>query len=60
MQALEDVILRMSAMATDLPEIAEVDCNPVIVLDRGAAVVDARVHVRLPRPRPPVVGRTDV
>ena len=30
----------------DQPEIAEVDCNPVIVLDRGAAVVDARVHVR--------------
>ncbi len=59
-QALEDVILRMSAMATDLPEIAEVDCNPVIVLDRGAAVVDARVHVRLPVPRPPGAGRTDV
>ena len=34
--------------------------NPVIVLDRGAAVVDARVHVRLSAPQPPVAGRTDV
>jgi acyl-CoA synthetase (NDP forming) len=59
-RALEDVILRISAMASDQPEIAEVDCNPVMVLDRGAAVVDARVHVRLSAPRPPVAGRTDV
>ncbi len=59
-QALEDVILRVSAMASGQPEIVEVDCNPVIVLDRGAAVVDARVHVRLPVPQPPVAGRTDV
>ena len=27
-RALEDVILRISAMASDQPEIAEVDCNP--------------------------------
>ncbi len=59
-RSLEDVILRISAMASDQPEIAEVDCNPVMVLDRGAAVVDARVHVRLSAPQPPVAGRTDV
>ncbi len=58
-KALEDVILRVSALATDQPEIAEMDCNPVIVLDRTAVVVDARVRVRPPAPHAPDVGRAD-
>jgi len=28
------------------PAIAEMDCNPVMVLPRGAVVVDARVRVQ--------------
>jgi acetyl coenzyme A synthetase (ADP forming)-like protein len=43
--ALEDVLLRISAMVEDLPQIAELDCNPIIVHERGAVVVDARVRV---------------
>ena len=43
--ALEDVVLRISAMVEDLPQIAELDCNPIIVHDRGATIVDARVRV---------------
>jgi acetyl coenzyme A synthetase (ADP forming)-like protein len=43
--ALEDVLLRISAMVEDLPQIAELDCNPIIVHEHGAAIVDARVRV---------------
>ena len=55
--ALEDTILRISAMATEQPAIVEMDCNPVLVLERGAVVVDARVHVHAPAPQPPFTGR---
>jgi acetyl coenzyme A synthetase (ADP forming)-like protein len=44
--ALEDLLLRVSAMVEAHPEIAELDCNPVMVLPDGAVVVDARVLVR--------------
>ncbi len=56
-RAFEDVILRVSAMAAEQPSIVEMDCNPVIVLERGAVIVDARVRVRAPAPEPPAVGR---
>jgi acyl-CoA synthetase (NDP forming) len=55
--ALEDVILRIGALADHHPEIVEMDCNPVIVLPRGIAVVDARVRVRVPEPEPPITAR---
>lgn len=51
--ALEEVILRVSALVDELPAIAEMDCNPVVVLPQGAFVVDARVRVEEP-PRPPL------
>jgi len=44
--ALEEVILRVSALVDNHPAIAEMDCNPVMVLPRGAVVVDARVRVQ--------------
>lgn len=43
--ALEDALLRLSALADDLPQVAELDCNPVVVLHQGAVVVDARVRL---------------
>lgn len=43
--ALEDVLLRVSAMVETHPEIAEMDCNPVIVLPQGAVIVDARIRI---------------
>jgi acyl-CoA synthetase (NDP forming) len=43
--ALEEILVAVSALADDLPEIAELDCNPVIVHQRGATVVDARIRV---------------
>jgi hypothetical protein len=43
--ALEDVILRIGAMVEDFPEIAELDLNPVLVHEKGATIVDARVRI---------------
>ncbi|MEM0118072.1 MAG: GNAT family N-acetyltransferase [Conexivisphaerales archaeon] len=51
--ALKEVILRVSALIDDIPEIAEMDLNPVMLLQKGAYVVDARVRVaemKLPMP----------
>lgn len=53
MAALEDVVLRVGAMADAHPEIAELDCNPVVVGLGGAAIVDARIRVAPPPPMAP-------
>jgi acyl-CoA synthetase (NDP forming) len=44
-EALEQLLLRVSAMVEDIPEIAEMDLNPVKVLSpgEGCCVVDARI-----------------
>jgi len=44
-QAIEELLLRVSAMVEDIHQIAEVDFNPVKVLEQGSGyvVVDARV-----------------
>jgi acyl-CoA synthetase (NDP forming) len=55
--ALEDVLLRVSALVEDHPEIAELDCNPVIVSASGAVIVDSRVRVSMPTPRRPISAR---
>jgi acetyl coenzyme A synthetase (ADP forming)-like protein len=41
--ALEDVLLRISRLAMDFPEISELDVNPLLALGQGAMAVDARV-----------------
>lgn len=43
--ALQDVIERVSALAEDIPEVAELDLNPVILSSKGATVVDFRVKL---------------
>ena len=43
--ALEDLLLRLSALVDACPEVREMDLNPVKVLARGVRVVDARVRV---------------
>jgi acyl-CoA synthetase (NDP forming) len=47
-----DLVVRVAAMVSDLPEIAELDLNPVICRADGLVVVDARVRVAAP-PRHP-------
>ncbi len=44
--ALEAVLLRVSEMACELPEIDELDVNPLIADEAGAIAVDARVVLR--------------
>jgi acyl-CoA synthetase (NDP forming) len=46
--ALCDVLHRLSALVTGVDEIAEIDLNPVFVLEHGVAVVDARVRLGAP------------
>jgi acetyl coenzyme A synthetase (ADP forming)-like protein len=43
--ALADLLLRLSAMGDDLPELVELDLNPVIALPDGCVVVDSRARV---------------
>ncbi|SOD28164.1 acetyltransferase [Variovorax sp. YR752] len=45
MEALEDVLLRVSEMVCELPELREMDINPIIVDESGAISVDARIVV---------------
>jgi acetyltransferase len=45
-EVVVDCLLRLSQLLQDLPSIAEVDINPLIVLDKGAVAVDARVVLR--------------
>ena len=52
--ALTDLIHRLSRLGEDLPEVAELDLNPVIAGPDGCVVVDARVRVRRPEPVPRV------
>ena len=46
--ALVDLLLRLSQLADDLPEVAELDLNPVKALPNGCVAVDSRI--RLARP----------
>jgi acetate---CoA ligase (ADP-forming) len=43
--ALEDVVVRIGALAAAHPTVAELDLNPVVVSPDGAVAVDARVRV---------------
>jgi len=47
-EALRELLLRVSRLAVDVPEIVELDLNPVIALSpgHGCRIVDARVRVR--------------
>ena len=44
-QKLIEIILRLSQLVTDLPEIKEMDLNPVMAVEDGAFAVDARITV---------------
>jgi acetyl coenzyme A synthetase (ADP forming)-like protein len=50
--ALEEALLRVSGLITAVPELQEMDLNPVKVLEpgRGVVVVDARMKVRRVEP----------
>jgi len=45
MEALEQVLLRVSEMVCELPQLREMDINPIIVDEFGAIAVDARIVI---------------
>jgi len=51
--ALEDALVRLSALVQAHPEVAELDANPVAAGPDGALILDARVRLSPPPPRRP-------
>jgi len=43
--AVRDVLLRVAELAGALPEVAELDINPLVVAETGCLAVDARVRI---------------
>jgi acetyl coenzyme A synthetase (ADP forming)-like protein len=54
-EALEQLLLRVGRLADELPEVAEMDCNPVIVSPEAATIVDVKVRL-VPLPPSPLPG----
>lgn len=52
LKAIEEVLLRISHLAEAIPEISQIDLNPVIALPEGhgCRIVDARLRIELPQP----------
>ncbi|MCW8987454.1 MAG: bifunctional acetate--CoA ligase family protein/GNAT family N-acetyltransferase, partial [Gammaproteobacteria bacterium] len=48
--ALKHLLRRLSEMVCELPQIHELDINPVVVNEHGAMVLDARIVVALQKP----------
>jgi acyl-CoA synthetase (NDP forming)/GNAT superfamily N-acetyltransferase len=55
--ALQETLLRVSRLADDLPEIAELDLNPVIARPDAVSAVDARVRLMPTQPEDPFLRK---
>jgi acyl-CoA synthetase (NDP forming) len=55
--ALRDVLMRVSRLADDLPEITELDLNPVIAQPDGVIAVDARIKLTPQVPQDPFLRK---
>ena len=53
-EALVDILCRLSRLMLDLPELAEIDLNPVLARADGAVVLDARA-ILVPCPKSPAL-----
>ena len=56
-QDLRELLLRVSRLADDLPEVTDLDLDPVIAGPDGVAVVNARVKVTPYQPRDPFLRK---
>jgi len=52
MEALENILLRVSEMVCELPLLTSMDINPLLLDENGALAVDARVEVEYRQPSP--------
>ena len=55
--ALADALLRISRLADDLPEVSELELNPVIARQDGVHCAGARVRISPAEPRDPFLRR---
>jgi acyl-CoA synthetase (NDP forming) len=55
--AVRDVLLRVAELAGALPEVVELDINPLVLTETGCVVVDARVRVAPARHADPFLRR---
>ncbi len=55
--ALADALLRVSRLADDLPEVSELDLDPVVARPDGVWCVDVRVRISPAEPRDPFLRR---
>jgi acyl-CoA synthetase (NDP forming)/GNAT superfamily N-acetyltransferase len=56
-RAAENVLLRLGALAEAIPEIAELELNPLVLHESGAVAVDARVRIVPREPADPFLRR---
>lgn len=49
LEALEEMLLRISRLVEEIPEISELDLNPIFALPpgQGCRIVDARIRLKL-------------
>lgn len=45
LEAIERALVQIAQLASDIPEIVEVDINPLLADERGILALDARIHV---------------
>jgi acetyltransferase len=50
LEAIHDVLVAVSQMLADLPELAELDINPLLADDDGVVALDARIRIDSARP----------
>jgi acyl-CoA synthetase (NDP forming)/L-amino acid N-acyltransferase YncA len=48
--SLEKLVVRLGRLAEDVPQVAELDLNPVLVGPRGAVLVDVKIRLSAGRP----------
>jgi acyl-CoA synthetase (NDP forming) len=54
--AIEELLLRLSRLVEDIPEISEVDLNPILAMPpgQGCRIIDVRIRLEKNAPRPMV------
>jgi acetyl coenzyme A synthetase (ADP forming)-like protein len=55
-EAIQEVLLRLSRLVEEIPDIVELDLNPIFALPegQGCKIVDARIRIEISTPRPVV------
>ncbi|MGD8564830.1 MAG: bifunctional acetate--CoA ligase family protein/GNAT family N-acetyltransferase [Candidatus Bathyarchaeota archaeon] len=49
LKILEEIMVRLSQMLVDLPQLKEIDINPLLINEEGAVALDARISINIER-----------